>query len=169
LQVIQIAAGYAWRPLVLALDALMLPMSLEAQTPQALTDRGLNSFPRETEWLQALTQYLHTADLRGSIGRCWQEVLQQLESHSVDVLLICWTDAIAPSFTLPMLTALQQLHKRPPILVLDHRSHPKTATSGAIAPLPDTLQQIATQILPASLPMTELLQHIHLAIKASTP
>ncbi len=167
LQVIQIAAGYAWQPLVLALDVLTLPMSLEAQSPDDSSARVLDSFPKETEWLQALIQYLHTADLRGSIGRCWQEVLQQLESQSVDVLLLCWTDAIAPSFTVPMLIALQQLHKRPPILVLDHRSHHKTATSEPIAPLPEALRQIATQVLPASQPMPALLSQIHQAIKAS--
>jgi signal transduction histidine kinase/CheY-like chemotaxis protein len=167
LQVIQIAAGYAWRPLVLALDTLMLPMSLETPTPHDLAPRVLDSFPMETEWLQALIQYLHAADLRGSIGRCWQEVFQQLESHSVDVLLLCWTDAIAQSFTISMLTSLQSLHKRPPILVLDHRHHYKTPVSESIAPLPEALQQIATNVLPASLPMTELLQQIHLAMKVS--
>ena len=165
LQVIQIAAGYAWRPLILALDALTLPMSLETQLPHAALQRGLNSLPKETEWLQALVQYLHTADLRGLVGRSWQEVLQQLESHSVDVLIICWTDAIAQSFTVPMLAALQQLTKRPPILVLDHRSHQATAAAASSLPLPDALGQIATQVLPASLPMPELLNQIHQAIK----
>jgi signal transduction histidine kinase/DNA-binding NarL/FixJ family response regulator len=167
LQVIQIAAGYAWRPLVLALDALTLPMSLETPTSPDAATRFLDSFPMETEWLQALIQYLHTADLRGSIGRCWQEVFQQLESHSVDVLLLCWTDAIAQSFTIPMLISLQSLHKRPPILVLDHRQHYRTSDTEPIAPLPDALQQIATNILPAPLPMTELLHQIHLAMNVS--
>jgi signal transduction histidine kinase/CheY-like chemotaxis protein len=166
LQVIQIAAGYAWRPLVLALDALTLPMTLETPTRHDAPERGLDSFPKEMEWLRALTQYLHAADLRGSIGRSWQEVLQQLESRSVDVLLICWTDAIAQAFTIPMLLALQQLPKRPPILVLDHRSDHKTGALDAIAPLPEALRQIATQVLPASLPMPELLHQIHQAIKA---
>lgn len=159
LQAIQIAAGYVWRPLVLALDAPTLPMSLDTQPLPASTKHGLDGFPREIEWLQALTQYLHTADLRGSIGRSWQEVLHQLESHSVDVLLICWTDAIAQSFTIPMLTSLQQLQKRPPILVLDHRHH-QAAAPTSIAPLPEILQQIAVQILPTSLPMTEVLRRI---------
>ena len=167
LQAIQIAAGYAWRPLVLALDALTLPMSLEAQRPHAVSERVLDSFPKETEWLQALIQYLHTADLRGLVGRSWEEVLQQLESHSVDVLLVCWTDAIAQAFTTPMLIALQQLKKRPPMLVLDHRSHHRAATADAIAPLPEALRQLATQVLPASLPMTDLLHQINQAIKAN--
>ncbi|PSB27752.1 ATP-binding protein [Stenomitos frigidus] len=169
LQVIQIAAGYAWRPLVLALDALTLPVSLETQMPHNPSERALDSFPKETEWLQALIQYLHTADLRGLVGRSWQEVLQQLDSHSVDVLLICWTDAIAQSFTTSMLVSLQQLQKRPPILVLDHRSHHAVEASDAIASLPEALRQLATQVLPASLPMTALLHQIHQAIKTSKP
>ena len=167
LQAIQIAAGYAWRPLVLALDALTLPMSLDTQLPHEPSERVLDGFPKETEWLQALTQYLHTADLRGLVGRSWEEVLQQLESYSVDVLLICWTDAIAQSFTASMLKALQQLKKRPPMLVLDHRSHHQAIGSDAIAPLPEALRQLATQVLPASLPMTDLLHQIQQAIKAS--
>lgn len=165
LQVIQVAAGYAWRPSILALDAPTLPLALAVQNPQDPL-RGLHSLPQETEWLQALTQYLNTAGLHGVVGRCWQEVLQQLESSSVDVLLICWTDTIAQAFTLPTLVSLQQLRKRPPILVLDHRRH-RTAGSASIVPLPDVLKQIATQILPASLPMTELLQQIHQAMQTS--
>ena len=165
LQAIQIAAGYAWRPLVLALDAPTLPMSLETQLPDDISGQVLDSFPKETEWLQALIQYLHTAALRGLVGRSWEEVLQQLESHSVDVLLICWTDAIAQSFTTPMLMALQQLKKRPPMLVLDHRSHHKAVTSDAIAPLPEALRQLATHVLPASLPTTDLLHQIQQVIK----
>jgi signal transduction histidine kinase/CheY-like chemotaxis protein len=167
LQAIQIAAGYAWRPLVLALDALTLPMSLETQLPHDVSARVLDSFPKETEWLQALIQYLQTADLRGLVGRSWEEVLQQLESHSVDVLLLCWTDAIAQSFTTSMLIALQELKTRPPMLVLDHRSHHQAITSDPIAPLPEALRQLATQVLPASLPMPDLLRHIHQAIKTS--
>ena len=165
LQVIQVAAGYAWRPSILALDAVTLPLTLAVQNPQDQSARCLDSFPQETEWLQALTHYLNTAGLSGAIGRCWQEVLQQLELGSVDVLVLCWTNAIAQPFTLSMLFALQQLPKRPPILVLDHRHHGSTAGAAPIAPLPEALKQIAAHILPASLPMTELLQHMHQAIK----
>ncbi|MBD2037182.1 hybrid sensor histidine kinase/response regulator [Leptolyngbya sp. FACHB-321] len=165
LQVIQVAAGYAWRPSILALDTVTLPLRLTMQNLQDQSARGLDSFPQETEWLQALTHYLNTAGLSSVIGRCWQEVLQQLELGSVDVLVLCWTNAIAQPFTLSMLFALQQLPKRPPILVLDHRHHGSTAGAAPLAPLPEALKQIAAHILPASLPMTELLQHMHQAIK----
>ena len=167
LQVIQVAAGYAWRPSILVLDAATLPLTLAVQTSQDQSIRGLDSLPQETEWLQALTHYLNTAGLSGVIGRCWQEVLQQLELGSVDVLVLCWTNAIAQSFTLPMLSALQQLPKCPPILVLDHRHHGLMTDASPIAPLPEALKQIAAHILPASLPMTELLQQIHQAMKTS--
>ncbi|XHX77953.1 MAG: ATP-binding protein [Stenomitos frigidus ULC029] len=167
LQVIQVAAGYTWRPSILALDAVTLPLSLDGQGALDQSARSLDSLLQETEWLQALTHYLNTAGMSGVIGRCWQEVLQQLESDKVDVLVICWTNAIAQSFTLPMLSALQQLRKRPPILVLDHRYHAPMADPETIAPLPDVLTQVAAQILPASLPMTDLLQQMHQVIKAS--
>jgi hypothetical protein len=48
---------------------------------------------------------------------------------------------------------------------LDHRHHGSTAGAAPIVPLPEALKQIAAHILPASLPMTELLQYMHQAIK----
>jgi signal transduction histidine kinase/DNA-binding response OmpR family regulator len=161
LQVIQVAAGYAWRPTILAIDAAMLPLSVEtSQTEPSATQTER----QETKWLQALMQYLQTAGLRGSVGRSWQEVLQQVQSQTVDLLLLCWTDAMPTETTLQILADLQALEPKPPLLVLDHRQSSQDEPLDAIDPLPDRLQQLATQILPLSLPMPQLLEQIHAAM-----
>lgn len=160
LQVIQIAAGYAWRPSILALNLATLPSSPDANL-QAVPDQTLGGLPKEAEWLQALTQYLQTAGLRGLIGRCWQEVLQQVQSQSIDLLLICWTEGEPQTSTLEMLSSLQKLEEKPPILVLDHRDREAGNPPSPVKPLPAILQQLATQILPPSLPMEKLLSQIY--------
>lgn len=159
LQVIQIAAGYAWRPSILVLDIATLAEVSDGVDVQAGSNRAFGSFPKEAEWLQALTQYLQTAGLRGTMGRSWQEVLQQVQSHSVDLLLVCWTGDTANPIALQMLSTLNQLKHKPPILVLDHR-YPAEAQPSSSETLPALLQQLATQILPASLSMAELLEQL---------
>ncbi len=160
LQVIQIAAGHAWRPSILALDLATLPRSLDSENILSLSDETPGGiFSKEAEWLQALTQYLQTAGLRGLMGRSWQEVLQQVQSQSVDLLLICWTDSVAQSTVQQMLSDLRELENKPPILVLDHRHH-EEASPQLTDSLPLILQEVATQILPSSLSMAELLDQI---------
>lgn len=165
LQVIQIAAGYAWRPSVLTVDVAALPSVVDAdRDPTALTAEA-TSFPQETEWLQALTQYLQTAGFRSLVGRSWQEVQQQLQSQSVDLLLICWTESHPQPSTLQMVSELQQLEPRPPVIVLDHRRCEQTESE--TGKLPTSLKRIATQVVPPTLSMAELLNQIHQAIKAT--
>ncbi len=165
LQVIEIAAGYAWRPAILALDLARLPQSLEDTEPPAATITSRDGFPQETEWLQALVQYLQTAGLRGLVGRSRQEVLQQVQSQSVDLLVICWTEVELPATTLAWLSELQQMNPKPPILVLDHRSYGATELHTSAAKLPTLLQELAAQILSPALPMAELLNTVHQLLK----
>lgn len=162
LQVIQIAAGYAWRPAVLAVDLSALIRSTDVQSgvePGATFSQG---FPQESEWLKATTQYLQMAGLRTLIKNSWHDVLQQIQSQTIDLLLLCWTEP-RPSLTLlQMLNSLEQLPSSVPILVLDHRplAHPMAGNE-----LPFSLRQIAHQILPASLSMAELLEQIQRTIR----
>ncbi len=136
LQVIQVAAGYSWQPMLLALDLAMLPGQAPVhRSPASLETLG--SLPKEAEWLQALTQYLGTAGFRALIGQSWQEVWQQLETQSADLLLIGWTATTLDKSLLERLTALQSLNPRPPILVLDHRHH--DGSTPEIVPLPPNL------------------------------
>lgn len=166
LQVIQIAAGYAWRPSILALDIASLPTTSDTNNLLTATQEELGHPPKETEWLQAVTQYLQTAGFRASVGRSWQEVIQQMQSQSVDLLLICWTEADPQPVTLQMFHLLHQMDTKPPILILDHRhSTSEMDTSLAIDHLPTPLKKLVVQVLPPALPMAELLEHIHCAIQ----
>jgi signal transduction histidine kinase/DNA-binding response OmpR family regulator len=164
LQVIQVAVGYSWQPSLLVLDFAALPGQDLRQRAPADT---LGSLPQESEWLQALTQYLGTAGFRSVIGRSWTDVWQQLETQSADLVLIGWTATTADALTLQRLTLLQTLPTCPPILVLDHRQHddPSTDPYLDIAPLPPALEAIATQVLPPSISMSDLLGQIHQAIR----
>jgi signal transduction histidine kinase/DNA-binding response OmpR family regulator len=146
LQVIQVAAGFAWRPSVLAIDLAHLN----------------HESARESEWLQAMMQYIQTAGFRGIVGRSWAEVLQKLQSQSVDLLLICWHDTQIHSATLQAVSSLKSLKSKPPILVLDHRAQkPGTIVSPEVKTFSDLLTELAAPILPHSLQMEELLSQIN--------
>ncbi|WP_421656455.1 ATP-binding protein [Leptothermofonsia sp. ETS-13] len=160
LQVIQIAAGYTWRSSILVMDLATLPASLDTNLSQPLPTASPGNSLKEAEWLQALIQYLQTAGLRGLMGRSWQEVLQQIQSQSIDLLLICWTTQKLEPTTLERLTVLKQLENIPPILVLDHRPREESNQSHPIENLLEILQPLTSQILPPSLPMEELLKQI---------
>jgi DNA-binding response OmpR family regulator len=159
LQVIQIAAGCGWRPSILAVDVATLPFTAGTRANSPQMAPGPGDFLKETEWLQALIQYLQTAGFRGAIAPSWQEVLQQMQSHSVDLLLLCWTDSAPPS-VMELLAELGNLDAKPPILVLDHRTYDEQDRTNR-APIPALLNQIATQILGPSVSMTDLMGHIH--------
>jgi signal transduction histidine kinase/CheY-like chemotaxis protein len=160
LQVIQIAAGYAWQPSVLAFDPSALPLSIESADPLLSQDLP-QSTHQEVDWLQALTQYLQTAGLQGLLSHSWQEVMEQVQSQSVDLLLLCWTDNQLRPTTTYMLSTLQQLDKKLPVLVLDHRECQDASPQKPSPPIPNLVQQLAARILPRSTSMAELLDVIH--------
>ncbi|KAM3094466.1 ATP-binding protein [Phormidesmis sp. 146-35] len=145
LQVIQVAAGFAWRPSVLAIDLAHLN----------------HESARESEWVQAMMQYIQTAGFRGTVGRSWAEVLQKLQSQSVDLLLICWHDTKIYSATLQAVSSLKSLKSKPPILVLDHRQKSGAIDSPEVKTFSELLSELAIPILPQSLQMEELLNQIN--------
>ncbi len=125
LQVIQVAAGFAWRPLVLAISTI--------------NENNLPSLShKKTDWLNASMQYLQTAGFRGVVARSWQEVLQKLEAQSVDLLVINWRDADLAQTMLAHLNALDRLESKPPIVVVNYQH-------SSVFP---RLKRIATEILP---------------------
>jgi signal transduction histidine kinase/DNA-binding response OmpR family regulator len=163
LQVLQIAASSVWQPVILAMDISTLLVSADpvaAPIPAPL--EAFPKSPKQVEWLQALTQYLQTAGLRSQIKQSWQEVMQQIQAQSVDLLLICWTSDPPESDAIALLSSLESLDPLPPILILDHRPH---LASSPPDPLPDRITQLATQILVAPTNMTDLLQEIHWAMR----
>ncbi len=136
LQVIQVAAGFAWRPLVLAVDSAIL----------------LGEKQSETDWLQAVMQYLQTAGFRGMIARSRSEVLQKLEAQSVDLLLLHWHPTEPNESMREALAELKRLKGKTAIVVIDQPASSETGT--------ELLTEIATEVLPR-LSMDELLNHMN--------
>ncbi|MGG6263642.1 ATP-binding protein [Leptolyngbya sp. AN03gr2] len=131
LQVIQVAAGFAWRPFVLAIDSFKL------RSPDA----------NRSEWLQAAMQYLQTAGFRGMIARSWQDVLQKLDTQSIDLFLLHASDLDRSS--LVQLAALKRFRDKIAIVIINHQ--PENT------PL---LETIATVVLPP-MPMEQLLDRVN--------
>jgi len=152
-QVIQVAAGYAWRPEILAVD---LALVLQGSDRDKAVSEVATDALEESQWLQALVQYLQTAGFQTAIGHSWADAMQQVESGGVDLLLLCWTEARSASNIATALARLQIISPRPPILVLDHRQ--ETATDTALTTV---MQHLAVHVLPPATPMDELLAEIH--------
>ncbi|MEA5577407.1 ATP-binding protein [Anabaena sp. UHCC 0451] len=133
---------------------------------------------RGAEWFQALIQYLQTAGFKAAMGNYWAEVLQQLRHQSVDLLLICLGESAIDQQVQKALTALSDLpFKLPPILVLDKilnqvkhpeigqpKKHEYQSRENVVADLENLTASVATQILPRSISMEELLIQINQAL-----
>ncbi|MBD2420088.1 response regulator [Anabaena cylindrica FACHB-243] len=141
-------------------------------------DSSMNT-ERGSEWFQALIQYLQTAGLKAVMGNCWAEVLQQLRHQSVDLLLICLGESAIHKEIQKALTTLSDLpFNLPPILVLDKTlnqvTYPEIATQKnngyqsrenyEVSELEQLPGNIATQILPRSISMEDLLNQINQAL-----
>jgi signal transduction histidine kinase/DNA-binding response OmpR family regulator len=173
LSVLQIAAGTICPPSLLVIDFTLLPDFISESTQESNSHTAKGS-----EWFQALIQYLHTAGFKAAMGRTWAEVLQQIHHQSVDLLLICWTESSNNPDVLSALSTLAELPETlPPVLVLDRRnSHPAkgrqtkkaTAKKNVANSMEVRLSAIATQILPPSLSMEELLDHIHSVLSSES-
>ncbi|HIK17572.1 MAG TPA: response regulator [Leptolyngbyaceae cyanobacterium M33_DOE_097] len=165
IKVLQLAAGHTWQPTILAIDihSLVAP-SQSSSIITGMLNQALRQFPQETEWLHALAQYLQTAGFQAIVGCSWQEVWQQLQKNRVDLLLLCWTGAPLTPDCLDLLTSLNQLPQRPPILILDHRRSEGEAADTGASELPSILQELALQTLPLSAAMPDLLEQIRQAI-----
>ncbi|MBA3920291.1 MAG: hybrid sensor histidine kinase/response regulator [Nostocaceae cyanobacterium] len=179
LSVLQIAAGRGCPPTIAVIDL------------GQLSEPNGRSHSKSSEWFQALLQYLQTAGYKAAMSRSCQEVLQQIRHKSVDLLIICLGESIIHPQVHAALTALKQIDADlPPVLVLDQRlslgevrssfhqrlpQHVSQKTEEQSIPLLPTaeyydetvLDAIATQILPPSLSMEELLEHIHTALNQS--
>lgn len=163
-QVIQMAAGIHWTPHILIADVSTLEAQWSQATPSDLhqqiqPDIDTSKLPNA---MQALVQYMQIAGFRSSVGHSWQQVVQQLQHHSVDLLLFCVSSSsnLHPLF-LEIIQTIEQLATKPVILVWNCRSDATHARSNN-----ETEQfaarwgTIATEILPASLSMPDLLTRI---------
>ena len=170
-QVIQVAGGMTWKPSILLVDVSSLSDLLQylssPSSPSSPVTNPQSTFPIPNSQLpvpnsQALIQYLQTAGFRGAIADSWAEVLQKLQYQSVDLLLICLQGNSSLSLV-QALSSLEQMAAKPPILVLDYRSE----TNRESQVLTSILGEISAQILPYSLSVAELLQHIEESLKGS--
>lgn len=174
LQAVEVAVGMSSKPAILAIDISILcqfPNRYEA-VASGVSKRSLTAesgrFPMDStstknEWLQASIQYIQTAGFRCWMGRSWSEVWQQLQHQSVDLLLIYVPDSVSPQFPMEALKVLGQLSDRPAILIVDRSL--ETQVTDTTGKLRSSLKAIATQMLPPSLSMEELLNSINQALK----
>jgi signal transduction histidine kinase/CheY-like chemotaxis protein len=184
LSVLQIASGMCCPPSLLVVDLTMLP-DLPQLTRKQISHYGssnnsaLNNLTAErgSEWFQALIQYLQTAGFKAAMGRSWAEMLQQIRHHSVDLLLICLGESSHEKEARAALKTLGQLpFDLPPILVLDQRLNPQEVSSAQkknqkktqekLESIETVVDAIATQILPRSISMEDLLNQINQTLKS---
>jgi signal transduction histidine kinase/CheY-like chemotaxis protein len=156
LQAIQVATGYAWRPLILAVDTSLI---LDLADADELEES--QQHVQQTEWLGALMQYVQTAGYRSVIGHSWTEVLRRLQHQNADLLLICWHGAVSNQAIVRAIVNLRRLARQIPIVILDYSPQPKTDSAAAqAAGLPDSVRKLAACVLPASAPIPEMLEQI---------
>lgn len=111
-----------------------------------------------TDSTQALVQYIQTSGFRSVVSKSWVEVFQQLQHHSVDLLLICLGGKL-PSGLAQALSNLEQIAEKPPILVLEDFNY-QLPTNLTSKKLNLVLSKVATKILPASVSIADLLREI---------
>lgn len=177
LSVLQIASGICYPPSILVVDITMLqdlPQARRKPGKGYSKDSSAGTTERGTEWFQALIQYLQTAGFKAMIARCWAEVLQQIRHQSVDLLIICLGAANIPPEVSKILKSLQDLPLNlPPILVIDQRLRRTTGNTrskvnsakNSVTSIEQILNAIATQIVPSSISMEELLIQINQSLK----
>jgi signal transduction histidine kinase/DNA-binding response OmpR family regulator len=183
LSVLQIAAGVCCPPNILVVDLTMLPdlpgVTINGETKKTKGDNCFSvSLPcsgklpcslsneftqtnRPTEWFQALVQYLQTAGFKAAMCNTWEEILQQLRHESVDLLLVCLGESTIELNVESVLEALAQMAlDLPPLLLLDRRLNSNRVELEKIK----NSEIIATQVLPRSISMENLLNRINQAL-----
>ncbi len=173
--VLQIAAGICCPINILVVDITMLN-DLPKIKRQSVNNSFINFEDEQSnrgyEWFQALIQYLQTAGFRASIASFWSEVVQQVSHKSVDLLLICLHETAINKEVQKAMESLGNLpFNLPPILVLDHQLNQpnygnvaKSRKQGYTSSVETAVRGIATQILPRSISMEELLTQINQAL-----
>jgi signal transduction histidine kinase/DNA-binding response OmpR family regulator len=109
LQTIDVAIGFAGRPLLLMVDG-------------GQWREDWDEAPGPLDWLQALLQYLQTAGLRGTIAHNATEMQHKLRSQGVDLLLLYLHDGIDLARLRSGIEPLSDLPTPPTVLILDYRT-----------------------------------------------
>ncbi|MBW4422922.1 MAG: hybrid sensor histidine kinase/response regulator [Nostoc desertorum CM1-VF14] len=186
LSVLEIASGICCPPNILVVDLTMLrdlPQVRRKQVKGYRTAKNCSisseTAERGSEWFQALIQYLQTAGFKAAMSPCWAEVLQQIRHQSVDLLLICLGESAIHKDVLKALKTLgDSPDKLPPILVLNQRLNRLESSfqpgvvyreidkqkKNSLESIETIVGAIATQILPRSISMEDLLNQINHAL-----
>ncbi|MBE9031528.1 response regulator [filamentous cyanobacterium LEGE 11480] len=143
LKAVEVAIGFAGRPLILATDV----DQWQASPPNTRHD-----------WLNALAQYVQAAGLRCSVGRSLTDILHTLETQSVDLLLLHWNqDQTALQQTIKSLKSLQAEQQRlPATILINSEENPNEIPTA----LRRTLDQLQITIVNSSESMDDLLSQI---------
>ena len=151
LEVLQVAAGMSRKPSVLVMDIKFDQDAIAGAVPTS-----------GTSWRQALIQYLKTAGFRSILSLSWAEVHRQLQDQTVDLVLLRLKDDCPKEALLEEIASLAKLPNRPPLFVLDQRlQEVKNSQEQLNSELESLLSSVATQILPGSLSMSQLLHSIN--------
>ncbi len=172
LQVIQLATGMNRKGSILVVDSLTLTQSSVKDSPTLLD--------LQTKIDHALIQYLETAGFRSIMGHSWPEVIQQVQSQNVDLLLICVRNFTCPSLIQGFHT-IKKMNVSIPILIWDrsefnHNLNPAMTANQALLEnrhseenkisktLSEEMKQLidylSIQVLPPQISMIELLNQI---------
>jgi hypothetical protein len=146
LQTIDVAIGFAGRPLLLMVDG-------------GQWREDWDEAPVQLDWLQALLQYLHTAGLRAAIAHNAVEMQHKLRSQGVDLLLLYLHDRIDLARLRSGLEPLIDLPTPPTVLILDYRTTDHTPLN-----IPQSLKSKITTSQPT---MDGVLQQIQQSLGIS--
>jgi signal transduction histidine kinase/ActR/RegA family two-component response regulator len=143
LQVMQMAVGIGWTPQILIFD--LQKLGVPVSVPQSL---------------RALMQYLQLAGFQSAIAPSWEDVIQNLQHQSVDLLLLCGDPAAAQSQLAEMERSLTALEAKPQILFWNYQTRRAELDPQAQS----TMKQVwghSAEVMPGSLPMPELLTRVN--------
>ncbi|MGP1382443.1 MAG: ATP-binding response regulator [Thainema sp.] len=171
LRMIQTAVGLTHQPHICLLDPAMLsasqPDSVKDVTEHSGRDRTVHpstASPTHAAKIDAakglvtLAHYLQASGIQAQIGQTWQSVEQQVYHHTTDLLLISLQPNWSQSNLLHKLSQFRQSKNCPLILAI---------MSSAIASDQEgqesltELRRLCQMIVPASIPVRELLNQIH--------
>jgi signal transduction histidine kinase/CheY-like chemotaxis protein len=147
MQIMQMAVGARRLPRVLIVDCAAVEFFLDIAAAPAIRPP-----------VRALAQYLQTAGFHSSVETNWRSVQQQLQHQGVDLLLFCVSFTEPAAAVAQIVQFLQQLPQ--PILVWNCEPTETVHTACALEAM-SQWQAVATQILPSSRSVVELLAQIN--------
>lgn len=178
LRTIQTAVGLTHQPHICLIDPSTLSSSHPESVEQSSGDRvvdpptdpgaisplaahATHGSPAKIDaakGLVTLAHYLQASGIQAQIGRTWQSVEQQVYHHTTDLLLISLQPDWCQSNLLHKLHQFRQSKNCPLILAIMSSA---IATDQEVQESLTELRRLCQMIVPASIPVRELLNQIH--------